>query len=279
MSTHRRLTLRGAALALLVTAVSGVAASAAPAPGRPSAVTAAGGAIGEGASDVNAFFSGGVRGIVHAAVLADGSVRVRSVVRGEDPARSYRLVASSTPCGQPAAGKLVLLTAAPIMGRLVAHTFPAGALPDRTGLLASVRIVRSTGGQVACAAALSYQPATTVAGPALMLTDLMVSSFMSPNRPRGLLVTTRPDTTEPSIHWSLTGLSGVTSFRIVGSTAACGTASTPANQAFRSALQTKPYGFTEVTGLDIQVESFRIVAKSGQQLACTGRGRHIVPLL
>ena len=80
MSTHRRLTLRGAALALLVTAVSGVAASAAPAPGRPSAVTAAGAAIGEGASDVNGFFSGGVRGIVHAAVLAD---RLVNPFRGE----------------------------------------------------------------------------------------------------------------------------------------------------------------------------------------------------
>lgn len=279
MPVRRRPTLLGAALAIVLCASVGASAGAAGSPAGPPSTAAVSGAIGEGASDVNAFFSGTIKGIVHAAVLSDGSVRVRSVVRGGSTDARYRVIGAATPCGQAATGTVRLIRDARIMGTLHSHTFPAGALPDRADLFASLRIVRVGGGQVACSGALSYEPVPSVAGPALVLKDVMISSFMSPDRPRGLLVTTGPDSTEPQLRWSFTGLADVPSYRIVGSTAPCGTAATPASEVFRSSLQTRPYGFTEVTGLDLQAESFRILAKSGKQLACTGRGRHVQPLL
>lgn len=252
-----------------------VAASASAAPPAPALLV---GAIGEGASDVNAFFSGSVRGIVTAAVLTDGSVRVRTMVRGADASRSYRVVGSGSPCGDPIVDRLLLLPSTPLMGAFVSKTHAAGSLPDRTGVLVSIRILRAGGGQIACAEALSYEPAPATAGPALTFTDIVISSYVKAGGPRGLLVTNAPDSANPQLRWSLTGLSGVSSFRVIGSAVPCGTPSTSGVETFRSDLLTKPYGFTEVTGLDIQTESFRIVSKAGRELGCTGRGRHVQPL-
>lgn len=252
-----------------------VAASASAAPPAPALLV---GAIGEGASDVNAFFSGSVRGIVTAAVLTDGSVRVRTMVRGADASRSYRVVGSGSPCGDPIVDRLLLLPSTPLMGAFVSKTHAAGSLPDRTGVLVSIRILRAGGGQIACAEALSYEPAPATAGPALTFTDIVISSYVKAGGPRGLLVTNGPDSANPQLRWSLTGLSGVSSFRVIGSAVPCGTPSTSGVETFRSDLLTKPYGFTEVTGLDIQTESFRIVSKAGRELGCTGRGRHVQPL-
>lgn len=252
-----------------------VAASASAAPPAPALLV---GAIGEGASDVNAFFSGSVRGIVTGAVLADGSVRVRTMVRGADASRSYRVVGSGSPCGDPIVDRLLLLPSTPLMGAFVSKTHAAGSLPDRTGVLVSIRILRASGGQVACAEALSYEPAPATAGPALTFTDIVISSYVKAGGPRGLLVTNAPDSANPQLRWSLTGLSGVSSFRIIGSAVPCGTPRTSGVETFRSDLLTQPYGFTEVTGLDLQTESFRIVSKVGRELGCTGRGRHVQPL-
>lgn len=265
-------TLLGATLAALVGG-SGVAGAATPV--SPAILA---GAIGEGASDVNAFFNGAVRGIVTGAVLADGSLRVRTMVRGADASRSYRVVGSGSLCGDPIANGVGLLGTTPLMGAFVSKTHAAGSLPDRTDPLVSIRILRAGGGQVACAEALSYELTPTTAGPALVFTDIVISSYVKADGPRGLLVTNAPDSANPQLRWSLTGLSGVSSFRIVGSAVPCGTPITSGVQTFRSDLLTKPYGFTEVTGLDIQTESFRIVSKGGKQLACTGRGRHRQPL-
>lgn len=273
LSRRRSRLVRGALLASVLAVVAGGSAIAAPAP------SVVAGPIGEGASDVSAFFNGTVKGVVHGAVLADGSLRVRTLVRGADPSRSYRVVGSETACGNPILDGLLLVGKAPIMGAFVTKTHAAASLADRPGLLLSIRILRSGGGQVACAEALSYEPLTGVAAPALVFEDVLISSFTRPDRPRGLLFTTAPDTTNPQLRWAFTGLGGVSSFRIVASTAICGIPNTPATETYRSGLLTATYGFTEVTGLDTQAESFRIVAKNGTQLACTGRGRHRQPLM
>lgn len=239
-------------------------------------------AIGEGASDVTAFFNGPVKGIVHAAVLGDGSVRVRSMVRGADSSRRYRVIGSSTACGQAPAAPVALSGPRRLMGELITTTHAAGSLPDRTGLLLSVRIIRAGGGQVGCAGALSYEPLPVTAAPSIVLENMLVTSFMSPTRPRGLLVVNGPGGADPQLRWSLTGLKGVSSFRIVASTAPCGTANTAATQTYRSKPLTATYGLlqeSEFVDWSVNVRSIRITASGGRQLACTARGREVRPLL
>lgn len=233
---------------------------------------------GDSPTDVVAVFRGAIKGVAVVSERPGGDARVLASFHGLDPDARYRLVGSTTPCAQervPAGGYIRFGGG----GAITARTTLDGVIPEGVDTHRSLRLLRTkpSSAQVGCAAAtLAGRPvsaATDGTSPAIALVNVMVTSFMAPDRPNGIVLADRVDADTIGLSWELHGQGGG-AHRLVGSTAPCGTKHTAGKTVFSRSVESPSLGFqTMINGQSGgYLESVRAFRGSGfgDQRACSG---------